>query len=283
MEPLRIGVSACLLGREVRWDGGHKRHDWVVDHLAERAELIPFCPEVELGLGVPREPIDVVGGRLIGRSGADHTAAMGALGARRARELSEAGISAYVFKSRSPSCDVGRGMFAAAIAGAIEGLPLIDEVGLADPAARRQLAIRAAAFDRASRLFGHPWRRGELVEHHAREKLLVMAHSPAGYRELGALVARVAQLEPVALAQRYRRSLMDALAAPPAVGRHVNALQHIVGYFTGDERARAARAVDRYAAGAIELAEVQAGLLAAARRAGHDDLAAQTYLAPPPW
>lgn len=301
---VRLGVSACLAGQLVRWDGGHKRDELVTGALSEHLELIPLCPEVELGLGVPRPPINLVdrGGRLaLEGAGADHTEPMQKLARRRAAELIEARVSGCVLKSRSPSCGLRdvpvirggerieageRGLFAATLAAEIAGLPLEDERGLADRQRRLSFFTRVFAWARLSAIVGHDlgraWRRGELVEFHGREKLSLMAHSPEHYRRLGALVARVAELDPRELASRYRSELMAALEIPPSTGRHVNALQHAAGYLEGAERRAAIEAIDAFAAGELELDAARVWLLGAAARGGHGYLTEQTYLAPDP-
>lgn len=299
----RVAVSACLVGDRVRWDGGDKR-DPRVEALAETFELLPFCPEVALGLGVPREPIDLIdrGGevRLEGRGGADHTRAMRALAARRIDELVDAGVCGHVLKARSPSCGPGdaavirdgvrveraaSGLFAAAILSdeRLAGLPAIAEDELAEPPRRASFCRRVRAWSRVSNALGpdlDAWRRADLVALHSREKLLVMAYSPAIYRELGTLVAGAANGEPRAIALRYRALLLEALDAETTTGRHVNALQHIAGYLEGGDRAAANTAIERFATGASDLAAVKARLRAAARSSGHDYLVAQTYLDP---
>jgi len=166
-EPSRVGVSACLLGHHVRYDGRDKAEPAVVDILAHALEFVPVCPEVELGMGVPRESIELVDIRssiertetahgaataatirLLGvTSKRDHTLAMRAFAARRVRELEAIGICGYVFKSRSPSCGLravpifdhqgradgsGRGMFARALAAHFPGMPLIEETQVRD-------------------------------------------------------------------------------------------------------------------------------------------------------
>lgn len=300
---VRLGVSACLVCERVRWDGGEKR-DARVMALGDEVELIPFCPEVELGLGVPRPPIDLVnrGGRItLEGDNVDHTDAMRELARDRVAALIEARVSGYILKSRSPSCGLrdvpvrigadrveagARGLFAATLAAEIEGLPLVDERGLGDPRLCASFAVRVAAWARTAAIFGfgleRRWKRSELVAHHSREKLLLLAHSSDHYRSLGVLVAEAAQHEPRSVARRYRTELMEALETPPSLGRHVNALQHIAGYFDGADRRAVNEAVTAFAGGAIELASVRATLRSAAERRGHSYLARQSYLATDP-
>jgi uncharacterized protein YbbK (DUF523 family) len=168
-----VGVSACLLGQEVRWDGRHKRAEWVAGALAREAELVPVCPEVEIGLGTPRPPIrleDAGGGRsrlACPSTGEDLTRRMAAFSEARIRALRDAGLCGYVLKARSPSCGkegvdvfgpegapprpVGRGAFADALIRLLPGLPVEEEEALRDPAARRDFLERARAYDRARR------------------------------------------------------------------------------------------------------------------------------------
>ncbi len=148
-EPL-VGISSCLLGREVRHDGGHKRNRWVVEVLARRVTFVPVCPEFELGLGVPREPIRLErGGRLVGvESRTDHTAAMRRFAEARVAALGALGLSGYILKSKSPSCGLrrvpvhgrpgrpGRGAFASVLLERMPDLPVVDEARLADPRVR---------------------------------------------------------------------------------------------------------------------------------------------------
>lgn len=154
----RVAVSACLIGEPVRWDGRHKRDEWIAGALGDTVEIIPVCPETELGLGVPREPTELVpdgdGVRMLGvTSRTDHTAAMRALAARRVAELLGAGIVGFVLKSRSPSCalrDAGAtgaatttpGLFAAAVLEHPHRLAVADENDLADPARRGDFVAR---------------------------------------------------------------------------------------------------------------------------------------------
>ncbi len=177
--PIRVGVSTCLLGESVRYDGGHKRERFVAEELAGAVELVPVCPEVELGLGVPREPIRLVGSpdglRLVGEaSGRDHGERMRAFARERVRRLAGLGLCGYVLKSGSPSCGLaavpvwaggpegegelrldGRGLFAAALCDGLPDLPVEEEHRLREPARRERWLARVRAFHRRAR-GGHP-------------------------------------------------------------------------------------------------------------------------------
>jgi uncharacterized protein YbbK (DUF523 family) len=160
---IRVGISACLLGQPVRWDGGHKRDAELIRELGRRVEWVPVCPEVEVGMGVPRPPLHLLRGEdgairmLENESGHDHTAAMRAYALRRAGELARLGLCGYVLKSRSPSCGLagvelrrasapprndGRGLFAQALAEALPWLPVEEEEKLRDTALREAFLAR---------------------------------------------------------------------------------------------------------------------------------------------
>ena len=230
--PPRVGVSACLLGREVRHDGGHKRADFLVELLGPYVEWVPVCPEVELGMGVPRPPIRIE--RRAGElrlvepgSGADYTHAMSRFAARRVRELTALGLCGYVLKSDSPSCGMervrvwrasgrpvrsGRGFFAAALLARMPALPVEEEGRLADAVRRERFALRVFAYRRLRALFRGRWTIGELVEFHGAHEPLLVAHSKAEHGALCRLVARAKALGRAELRQRYTARFMAALA-----------------------------------------------------------------------
>ena len=149
-----VGVSSCLLGERVRYDGGHKHDRWITDTLGELVQFVAVCPEIEIGLGAPREPIHIVGDgetlRLVGKeSGRDLTAVMRAYARRRVDEISRLDLSGYILKSGSPSCGIEGGLFAAEL---MKRLPLVaveDESRLQDPALREEFIARVFAHHRA--------------------------------------------------------------------------------------------------------------------------------------
>ncbi len=164
MKPPRVGVSACLLGQNVRYDGGHKRDPFAAGPLGERVTLVPVCPEVELGMGVPREPVRLERSgrrvRMVGTAtGIDHTDAMTRFAERRAAELEALDLSGYVFKKNSPSCGpdgvpihgsprTGRGLFAAALLERMPQLPVVDESELGDRAGQKRFLEKVFAYQR---------------------------------------------------------------------------------------------------------------------------------------
>ena len=228
----RVGVSSCLLGAEVRFNGGHKRHRFLADELGPHVDWVPCCPEVSIGLGTPREPIRLTeDGRLVNRRGtADHTEAMAAL------PLPAGGLDGYVFKAKSPSCGIraiprygedgaaarhdGRGLYADRVLTAFPLLAVEDEGRLNDAGLREAFCERIFATARLRSLFSGPWSAGDLVAFHARHKLQLLAHDPARYRAAGRVVARAG---PEAA---YRDLFLAAMASPATRGRNANALQH---------------------------------------------------------
>ncbi|MFT7617617.1 MAG: hypothetical protein ACI97A_001256 [Planctomycetota bacterium] len=250
---LKIGVSACLLGNEVRYDGGHKRARFLTDVLAPFVNFVPVCPEVELGLGVPRETLrlEVSDGetRLVAPgSQTDHTESMTEFSNARVEELAKEELCGFVLMKNSPSCGLfrvkrypggksmptkdGRGLFAEALQRRFPSMPIEEDGRLNDPVLRESFLERAYALARIKELFARDWRRRDLVEFHTKEKLLLMAHSPAGYKKLGNIVGEMDRFEPEELERVYIETFMAALSEYASVGRHVNVLQHMVGYFT---------------------------------------------------
>ena len=281
---IRLGVSACLLGEPVRYDGNHRQEDLVSKGLARVFELVPVCPEMAIGLGVPRDPLHLQRDSSASihmietTTGREWTQVMRRFGREKVEELSQLGIRGYVFKARSPSCgrrgvplvdrvkqdhrgsniQYGRGLFADAVLSGIAGIPAEDEEGLQNTNTRESFLERVLAFDRLSLFLEHPWRTARLVEFQAREKLLLMAHSPERQRELGRLVAARDSLDSKDLQREYRQTFMEALAEPASRGRHANVLRHAFGYISpvAPERTRheIIEAIDEFELGKSPLA-----------------------------
>ncbi|HEX9154571.1 MAG TPA: DUF523 and DUF1722 domain-containing protein [Nitrospira sp.] len=249
--PLRLGISRCLLGDEVRFDGGHKRDNFLTEVFGRYVEWVPVCPEVEAGLGTPREAMRLVGNpqhpRLVTiKSGIDHTNSLETITKKRIEELSELDLSGYVFKKDSPSCGVERvriynehgmpsrigiGLFAR---GFLEQFPLIpveEEGRLCDAPLRENFIERVFCYRRYQDLLRSGVTRQAVVRFHTIHKYLLLAHSQQHYELLGRLVGRAEQYRPKELAVRYGELFMKALAVKATVRKHVNVLQHILGYF----------------------------------------------------
>lgn len=251
LRPTRIGISACLLGAQVRFDGGHKRDTFLTETFGRFVEWVPVCPEVECGLGTPREAMRLVrvenGVRLLTvKTGIDLTAPMERYSRSRVSALAAEHLSGYVLKKDSPSCGLervkiynrhgsparsGRGLFAAALAEAYPYLPIEEEGRLADPRLRDNFVERVFAYSRLRGLFDGRWTAGDLVRFHTAHKLLVLAHAPEAYQRLGRLVARARGVSRRDMERRYVEGFMQALARLATAGRHTNVLQHMAGYF----------------------------------------------------
>ena len=294
---LRLGVSACLLGNEVRFDGGHKRHPFLTDLLAPFVEWVPVCPEVEAGFGTPREAM-----RLVRDGAGDGSQDPGRVKAVtvRLRQLSSLDLDGYILKKDSPSCGLfrvkvygqsgagertGRGLFAEGLANAQPLMPLEEEGRLSDPRLRENFIERVFAYRRLRELTAGPVKAGELMRFHARHKLLLLAHAPAAYARLGRLVASVKGRVGRAVLDEYAVGFMEALAVPATRGRHVNVLQHMAGYFDaaddGSRRELVATIAD-YGRGLVPLVVPLTLIAHHARRHDVRYLIDQVYLQPHP-
>jgi uncharacterized protein YbgA (DUF1722 family)/uncharacterized protein YbbK (DUF523 family) len=293
----RVGVSSCLLGQEVRFNGGHKRCRFLTDELAAYVDWVPYCPEMEIGLGTPREPIRLTAdGRLVNRGGtADHTALMTAL------PLPE-GLDGYVFKAKSPSCGIhaisryrddgqeadrsGRGLFAGRVLAAFPLLAAEDEGRLNDPGLREAFAERIFAAARLRSLLDRAWQPRDLVGFHARHKLQLLAHDPARYREAGRVVAAAGTAPRWQTEAAYRELFGAAMASRATRGRNANALLHACSQ-VGRSLPQARRddlvaRIDAYRRGQEPLSVPVALLAHYASGGGLPWLAEQTYLRPFP-
>lgn len=301
-----LGISACLAGRAVRFDGTAKRDRFLTDLLGQFVRYHPVCPEVELGMGTPRETIRLarVDGEvrlLAPKSGTDHTAAMRAYADAKADELAGLGLSGYVLKSASPSCGMervkvydgngvpsksGRGLFAEALLRRLPELPVEEEGRLNDPGLRENFVARVFAYQRLQLLFQAGWGLGDLVRHHSAVKLQLLAHDPERYRALGRIVANAKGRPLPEVAQDYTCLTMAALSSLPSRGKHVNVLQHMTGYFKRSlqeaEKTELASLFEDFRQGYVPLGVPMTLVLHHIRRVGIEYLRPQTYLAPYP-
>lgn len=313
VERPRTGVSSCLLGEHVRYDGGHKRDVYLTGTLTPHVDWVPVCPEMELGLGAPRETLHLVGtpdaARLVTtRTAVDHTPAFAAYAERRIAELSDARLDGYVLKTRSPSCgpsgvprfapraagerpsgDIrgyGAGLFAERLTAALPGLPVLDERRLTDATLREHFVERLFARARLRALFESDWRPRDLVAFHTRQRFQLLAHDPEREREAGRIVARTEGADPCRLRTQYTEVFDLALARPAGAPRHLNTLRHLadmLGDRLDDARRRDLLGVlEEFRRGEVALHEARAALAREARLADHADVAAQSYLAPYP-
>jgi uncharacterized protein YbgA (DUF1722 family)/uncharacterized protein YbbK (DUF523 family) len=293
----RIGVSGCLLGQEVRHNGGHSRSRFLTDELDPYVDWVPFCPEVEIGLGTPRQPVRLTSdGRMVNRDGtADHTTAMAALPL-------PSGLDGYVFKARSPSCGIhgiprygpggqptdrrGRGLYAERLISAFPLLAVEDEGRLNDPVLREAFTERVFAVARLRDLLSSAWRPRDLTEFHARHKLQMLAHDPALYREAGRAAAAAGRVPREQTAAAYGEVFSAAMARRPTHGRNANALQHAFSKIGREldqgRRADLADRIESYRRGEDPLSVPIALLTHHASGGGLPWLAQQTYLCPFP-
>jgi len=305
--PLRIGISTCLLGENVRYDGGHKRNRFLVDTLGQYCEFVPVCPEVEVGMGTPREPIRLAGDpeepRLVAPgSGRDWTDEMSRYSRQRVRELGREELDGYVLKKDSPSCGLfrvkvwheggggserkGRGLFAEALVNGQPLLPIEEEGRLHDATVRENFIERLFGYRRWREFrTSRPRARG-LVAFHTNQKLTLLSHSPKIYREMGQLVAEAGTLPMREILPVYAELYMKALSLTATRRKHTNVLQHLAGFLKRDidqeDRAELKACIDEYRLGRVPLVVPLTLIRHHFRRHPHDWVEGQTYLDPYP-
>lgn len=243
-----VGVSSCLLGAPVRYNGGHSRHRFLTDELDRHVDWLPVCPEAEIGLGVPRPTLRLQDSEgtdrvISSKDGADHSDDLANVADRHLAELRR--LDGYVLKNKSPSCGLfslpvfddhgdrlrgsGRGAFAARLTALLPHLPVEEQGRLSDSVLREHFVERVFAHARLRALLDSAWRPRDLVDFHTKHKLQLMAHSPDGYRETGRIVARVGASDPEEVANTYTEAFQRTLAIKASRGRNANVLQHTFG------------------------------------------------------
>ena len=306
-ERIPVGVSSCLLGQAVRYDGGHKHDRYVTGVLGRYFEYVAWCPEALAGLGVPRPPI-----RLTGDPGApravrvadasvDVTDALVGVARRATGEMGA--LRGYIFKRGSPSCGMervkvygepgksprmGQGLFARAVMQAHPLLPCEEEGRLNDARLRESFVERVFAYDRWLRAMAHGCTPDRLVAFHTRHKLLLLSHSEIHYRAAGRLVADAGRRDRdrEQLAREYLATFMEGMRRRATRRRHTNVLQHLAGYLKrtideGDRRALAG-IIEEYRTGAVPLVVPIRFLRHHFRRSPDRYVEMQRYLEPYP-
>ena len=304
---IRLGVSSCLIGENVRATGGHSRDAFLVKSLGRFVEWVPVCPEVEMGMSVPRPTI-----RLVGRAdapslreskaGTDHTQAMHAWADGRLAAMDAEELDGYVFKKNSPSCGLfrvrvyseqgmpvrdGRGLFAMRLTERFPWMPVEEDGRLNDPRLRENFVERVFAFRRWREFLAADPTPGGLVRFHTAQKMALLAHSPKHYAALGPLVAEAGRRPWEELADAYVRGTMECLGVLATPGRHANVIQHLLGFLKGHldarDKAELVAVVTDYRRGLVPLI-VPLTLLAhhVRRHPVPDWVRVQTYLNPYP-
>ncbi len=299
-----IGISSCLLGNKVRHDGGHKRDLYITNTLGAYVEWVPVCPEFEVGMGIPRETVRLVGSpanpRMIAeRSGRDWTRQMQDFARMRIKRLKEMGISGYILKKNSPSCGMegvqvyspsgrpnrqGRGLFARSLITKLPLLPVEEEGRLVAPHLRENFMERVFAYHRWQSIVAGHKSLGRLREFHSQEKLLILAHSEAHMRRLGLIVAQGKAKPLGAVIEEYGSLYMAALAHRTTARQHTKVLEHMLGYIskalTPDERQELLGVVRDYHRGLVPLVVPLTLIRHYAGKYDAADLWGQSYLQP---
>jgi uncharacterized protein YbgA (DUF1722 family)/uncharacterized protein YbbK (DUF523 family) len=274
---IRIGISSCLLGEKVRFDSGHKHDRYLTDVFGKYVDWVSVCPEVEVGMGVPRESVRLVGDpvhpRMIGvKSAKDWTEPMVGFSEKRVKELNSLELSGYIFKSDSPSCGMervkiygsngmslktGRGMFADVFMKYFPLIPVEEEGRLNDERLRENFIVRLFAYHRLQNLARSGFTVGELVKFHTIHKYLMLAHSPKHYEMLGRLVATAKSISRATLRDDYSKLFMEGLAVKATTKKNVNVLHHILGFLkerlSADEKKDILGTIEEYYSGLIPL------------------------------
>ena len=300
-----VGISTCLLGDKVRYDGGHQHDRYLTDTLGKYFEYISVCPEVEFGLSIPREAMRLVGtpetARLVTiKTGTDHTDGMLRWSVIKLKELEREELCAFIFKSKSPSSGMqavkvygpsgtpvrkGIGIFAGAFMKRFPLVPVEEDGRLHDPLLRENFIERVFVYKRWQEMLEEGRSIRNLVDFHTRHKLLIMSHSPRHYSVLGRLVADARNYRGDVY-EEYIKTLMEALRLIATIKKQTNVLHHILGYFkkhlSADEKQEMLEVIENYHRELIPLIVPLTLITHHVRKHGEPYLERQHYLHPHP-
>ncbi|MFY0729311.1 YbgA family protein [Pseudomonas sp. NFX15] len=302
----KIAISACLLGHDVRYDGGHKESRLCSRTLADYFDFVPVCPEVAIGLGIPRQPIRLVGNaekpQALGTRDLtlDVTQPLAAYGQKMAAELGD--ICGYIFMHKSPSCGLervkvyhangapidagGRGIYAQAFCLQQPDLPVEEDGRLNDPVLRENFLTRVFAYSAWQQLRHTGLTRRSLTDFHSRYKYLLMAHNPVQYKTLGHLLGNMAHTDPQEIGPRYFSELMATLKKCATRRTHSNVLQHLCGYLkqaiSHEDKQEVQQVISQYRLGIVPLVVPLTLLKHHFRQHPDPYIAQQVYLQPHP-
>ncbi len=273
MKKIPVGISSCLLGQPVRYDGGHKRDSYINGTLAQYFDFQAFCPEVAIGMGTPRPAIQLAKMnkeiRSVGVKNPDWDVTDQLLNYANAQKVTHADLCGYILKKDSPSCGMervkvyinnqpqkmGTGIYAEAMMRNNPLLPVEEEGRLGDPKLRENFIRRVYVLYRWKQLMAEGVTASGLTRFHARHKLILMSHE--NYADLGQLLATVTKINVNEVAQSYIVLLMNALRKVASRKSHVNVLQHIQGYLKkeldADDKAELCEVIERYRQGEVPL------------------------------
>lgn len=263
-----IGISSCLLGEKVRYDGGHKNHSYISGTLSEYFDFKPFCPEMAIGMGVPRKPIRLVeiGDNIqcVGVKDESTNVTQPLIECADNQKDWQRELCGYIFKKDSPSCGMervkvfvngqpirkGSGIFAQRTMENCPYLPIEEEGRLGDSRLRENFIQRVYVLHRWKQLLAEGLSLHSLSQFHRRHKLIIMSHQQQGYRDLGKLIASATKDNLETTAEQYISDLMTTLKTVATRGNHVNVLQHIQGYLKrsldSEDKAELTEVIERY-------------------------------------
>ena len=303
---IRIGISRCLLGENVRYDGGHKRDSFITGTLANYFSWVPVCPEMEIGLGSPRESMKLakINGSvhlITNKTGEDLTDKMNAYASQRIAELQQKSLHGFILKKDSPSCGIfrvrvhndsnstqrtGSGLFADALINQFPDLPMEEEGRLQDWKLRENFIERVFSYYRWIDFVNSQPRPKDLVNFHTRQKLAILAHSRPHYQQLGQLVAQAGKKPIQKILPEYRALYMSALKLHATPRKHANVLYHLIGYLKKkldtQDKLELIECIENYRCGIIPLIVPMTLLIHHFRRHPVAWVQEQTYLNPYP-
>ncbi|MEE4362789.1 MAG: DUF523 and DUF1722 domain-containing protein [Desulfotignum sp.] len=307
LTPIKIGVSSCLLGNLVRYDGGHSHDRFLTQTLGLFTEYVPVCPEVECGMTTPRDSLRLVGDpeapRLVTRkTGEDHTEQMHTWIHKKLPVLEKENLCGFIFKSKSPSSGLyrikvygddgkmrnnGTGLFARAFTRHFPRIPVEEAGRLNDPKLREHFIENIFSFQRWRRFLEDRPNLGKMVAFHTDNKLLILSHSQDIYRQMGRLVAQGKQMPPAELFQAYEKLLFKALDLKTTPKKNINVLQHAMGFFkndlTRDEKQELLSSFSQYKDGYVPLIVPLTLIKHYVLKYDQPWLKSQTYLHPHPF